>query len=113
MNRPLLPFSGARSCEGDKLLFRLSGAPSLTALPPERAGAQPGENRPVPKTSAWAEAPLGPGPLGGPSSRPLSPQGCHPTTWTELDEETQGVTYQPGREWGPDSDFNHLVQVSI
>lgn len=89
VNRPLLPLSGARSCEGDKLLFRLSGAPSLTALPPERAGGQPGENRPVAKTSAWAEAPPGPGPLGGPSSCPLSLQGCHPTTWTELDEETK------------------------
>lgn len=34
VDRPLLPFPGAGSCEGDKLLFRLSGAPSLTALPP-------------------------------------------------------------------------------
>lgn len=88
VNRPLLPFSGAGSCEGDKLLFRLSGAPSLTALPPRGAGGQPGENRPVTKTSAWAEAPPVPGPLGGPSSCPLSLQGCRPTRWTELDKET-------------------------
>ena len=33
MNRPLLSFSGAGSCEGDTLLFRLGGATCLTGLP--------------------------------------------------------------------------------
>nr|XP_020743383.1 vascular endothelial growth factor B isoform X4 [Odocoileus virginianus texanus]XP_020743384.1 vascular endothelial growth factor B isoform X4 [Odocoileus virginianus texanus] len=28
-------------------------------------------------------------------------------------EAARGVTCQPAREWGPDSAFNHLVQVSI